>query len=233
MAKLKYYGHACWSLQQGGTNVLIDPFLKDNPWVKGIPGDVRPTAILVTHGHADHLGDTVGIAKQTGASVLAMVEIANYLEEQGVKSIGANIGGVVRFEFGWAKMVPAWHSSTWTAADGAQRSTIPNGFVVRFFDKTFYHAGDTTVFQDMKLIGEVTPIDVALLPIGGYYTMGIDDAVKAAELLAPKVVIPMHYSTWPPIEQDPEVFKRAVEAKTAAKCVIVKPGTEWEVPDHL
>lgn len=233
MARLKYYGHACWSLQQGNTNVLIDPFLSDNPWTKGIPTDLRPTAIFLTHGHSDHLGDAIAIAKQSGAPVLAMVELADYCQEQGAKSIDGNFGGVVKFDFGWAKFVPAWHSSTWAPPGGALRSTTPNGFVIRFFDQTFYHAGDTGLFYDMKLIGEINPIDVALLPIGGHYTMGVEDAVRAVELLTPKLVIPMHYSTWPPIEQDPEEFKRLVESKTAAKCVVVKPGAEWDVPANL
>lgn len=230
MTKLTYYGHACWSLQHNGANVVIDPFLTDNPWLASFPDDLRPTAILLTHGHFDHLGDALELAKRSGAPVLAMVELAAYCQEQGVNSIDGNFGGVIPFDFGWAKFVPAWHSSTWRPPGEPMRSTTPNGFVVRFFERTFYHAGDTGLFYDMKLIGETTPVDVALLPIGGHYTMGIDDAVKAAELLAPKIAIPMHYSTWPPIEADPEEFKRKLEAKAAARCVIVKPGESWEVP---
>jgi L-ascorbate metabolism protein UlaG (beta-lactamase superfamily) len=231
---LKYFGHACWLLQHGNTNVVIDPFLSESPWLNGgIPRDLEPDLVLLTHGHFDHLGDTIEIAKRRRAPVLAMVELADFLNEQGVKSIDGNFGGVIKFDFGWAKFVPAWHSSTWMLPNQAQRSSIPCGFVIRFFDQTIYHAGDTCLFYDMKLIGEVTPIDVALLPIGGHYTMGVDDAVKAVELLAPKVVVPMHYNTWAPIEQDPEDFKRKVEERTAAQCNIVKPGTEWEIPAQL
>lgn len=233
MATLKYFGHACWLLKQDGTSVLIDPFLRDNPWVKEIPADLKPDLILLTHGHFDHLGDAMDLARATDASVVGMVELAEYCQECGVKAIDGNLGGTLKFDFGWVKFVPAWHSSTWTPPGQPMRATTAHGYVIRFFDHTIYHSGDTAVFLDMQLIGELTPVDVALLPIGGHYTMGVDDAVKAVELLAPKIVIPMHYSTWPPIEQNPEDFKDKVESKTASKCVIVKPGTEWEIPATL
>ncbi|MHB1416377.1 MAG: metal-dependent hydrolase [Chloroflexota bacterium] len=233
MAKLKYYSHSCWSLQQDNVNVLIDPFFRNNPMAKGIPDDLRPTTILLTHGHYDHLGDAIEIAKRSGSPILGIKELADYCKEQGVESIDGNIGGTVKFDFGWVKFVPAWHSSTWTPPGQPPRSTTPNGYVIRFFDHTIYNSGDTGLFYDMKLIGETTPIEIAILPIGGHYTMGVADAAKAVELLAPKITIPTHYHTWPAIDEDPNEFKRKVESQTGAKVVIIQPGGEWEIPASL
>ncbi len=233
MAKLKYYGHSCWEFKQDDTSLLFDPYLSESPWTKGIPADLHPTLILLTHGHFDHLGDALEIARRSGAPILASYELANYVQEEGLQAIDGGFGGVDTFDWGWVKFVPAWHSSSWTPPGQSLRSNIPNGFVVKFFDHTYYEAGDTCAFLDMKLIAELTPIDVALLPIGGHYTMGVQEAVKAVEFVGPKVALPMHYSTWQPIEADPEEVKRLVESQTKSKVVVLRPGAEWDVPESL
>lgn len=168
------------------------------------------------------MGDAVAISKRTGASILAVVEMAARCRQAGAQAIGANYGGTVSFDFGKVKLVPAWHSSS--VGDDLLYAGNPCGFVVQFPGLTIYHAGDTTVFSDMRLIAEMTPINVALLPIGGFYTMGVDDAAKAVQFLDPDMVIPMHYDTMPPIKQDPAEFKGKVEANLRSKVVILKPG---------
>lgn len=232
MMKVTYYGHACFLLENDETSVLIDPFLTDNPVVARYPVGLKPNVVLVTHAHGDHIGDAVAIAKDCRACLVSMPEIARYAAEQGVSLVQeGNMGGRVNFDFGFVKFVPAWHSSSLPGSNVAVGS--PCGFVINFFDRVFYHTGDTSVFSDMRLIAELTPIDVAMVPIGGLYTMDIPEAVKAVEFIRPKVVIPMHYNTWPVIEQDPEEFQSQVKAKTGANCVVVRPGDAWEVPAQL
>lgn len=225
--KVTYYGHACFLIERGGTGVLIDPFLTGNPVVAEYPAALKPTVILVSHAHGDHIGDAVQIATSTGACLVSLPEIASHAAEQGATVAAGNMGGRVNFDFGFVKFVPAWHSSS---LPGSNLSVgTPCGFIVKFFDHVFYHAGDTSVFGDMRLIAELTPVDVALVPIGGLYTMDVPEAVKAVQLIEPKIVIPMHYNTWPVIEVDPEEFKTRVEAMTAARCVIMRPGATWDV----
>lgn len=204
---------------------MIDPFLTGNPLAATTAEKLSPNLILVTHGHGDHIGDAVAISKRTGAPIVAVYETAARCGQAGGKVIGAHYGGTVGFDFAKVKLVPAWHSSSF--GEDLAYAGNPCGFVVQFPDGNIYHAGDTTVFGDMKLIGEVTPINVALLPIGGHYTMGIDDAVKAVELLRPNVTIPMHYNTLPEIKQDPQEFKSKVESKLNLKVVVLKPGEEY------
>jgi L-ascorbate metabolism protein UlaG (beta-lactamase superfamily) len=219
---IRFLGHACFELSDGDTRVLIDPFLTGNPKAAVEAGDVDPTHIFLTHGHADHLGDTVDLAKRTGAQVVAIVELANEIGESGVDNVSdPNIGGTVEFDGGlWVRYVPAWH----TAVSPSGTPHTPAGIVVGIGGKVVYHLGDTGLFSDLSLPGRRDDIDVALMCIGGHYTMDRHDAVRAAELVAAKRVIPCHYGTFPPIETDAEAFKREVETSTDAKVVILEPG---------
>ncbi|MGB7587952.1 MAG: metal-dependent hydrolase [Solirubrobacterales bacterium] len=231
--EIKFHGHACFELNEGDTTVLIDPFLKpNNPAATASAEDVEPTHIAVSHGHADHLADAVAIAKRTGAHCVAIVELANWLESRGAPTVSdPNLGGTIEFDWGWIKLVPAWHTSTapgseeapYSAEHGVSLGTAA-GLVIRLGDVTVYHSGDTCLFGDMKLIGERNPIDVALLPIGGHYTMDRHDAAVAAEFVNAATVIPMHYDTFPPIAVDAPAFKGEVESKTSSNVVLLKPG---------
>jgi L-ascorbate metabolism protein UlaG (beta-lactamase superfamily) len=227
MATLTYIGHSTFALEADGKQVLIDPFISGNPSAKHSADDFNPQTILLTHAHNDHVGDTVDIAKRSGAKVIATAELAGYLGQQGADTVGANHGGTVQFDGGSAKFVPAWHTSTYSTPDGIMAPGVPAGFIVKFGGKTIYVAGDTCLFGDMKLIGE-TGIDIAILPIGDHFTMGPDDAVRAVEFVNPKVVIPCHYNTFPPIQQDPNAFKSQVESKTGASCEVLEPGSTYD-----
>ena len=218
---IRFLGHACFELSDGSSRVLIDPFLSGNPKAAAKPDDVDPTHILLTHAHVDHSLDAVAIAKRTGAHCVAIVETANWLGSEGVENVSdPNLGGTVEFDWGWVKLVQALHSST--TQDGTV--TYASGLVVNIGGKTVYHLGDTCLFGDLRLIAQRTPVDVALVPIGGHYTMDRHDAVTAVEFIDPSVVIPIHYGTFPPIETDAEAFKADVEAQTNAQVVILAPG---------
>ncbi|HEY6398684.1 MAG TPA: metal-dependent hydrolase [Solirubrobacteraceae bacterium] len=220
MTDIRFLGHACFELAGGDDTVLIDPFLSGNPKAAISANDAAATTILLTHGHGDHLGDTVSIAKRTGAPVVAIVELAREISEEGVDVRDPNLGGTVKFDWGWAKLVPAWHTST------TPKGTVntPAGLLINFHDTVIYHLGDTCVFSDLQLVGKRAPIDVALMCIGGHYTMDRSDAVDAAELVAGKTVIPCHYGTFPPIETDAQAFKSDVESATGSDVVILEPG---------
>jgi L-ascorbate metabolism protein UlaG (beta-lactamase superfamily) len=218
---IRFLGHACFELTDGDTRVLIDPFLTGNPKAAVEAGDVDPTHIFLTHGHADHIGDTVDIAKRTGAQVVAIVELAGELGESGVENVAdPNIGGTVSFDDVWVRLTPAWHTST--TPNGTVNT--PAGLVIGLGGKVVYHLGDTSLFSDLALPGKRDAIDVALMCIGGHYTMDRHDGVAAAELVGAKRVIPCHYNTFPPIETDAQEFKREVEATTNSKVVILEPG---------
>ena len=225
---ITYLGHAAFLIKSESGEILIDPFLSGNPNSPVKPDEVNPKFILVTHGHGDHLGDTVEIAKRSGALVIAPFELGTYIEREGVKNVHTmHIGGSFTFPFGKLIMTIAHHGSA-VIKDGEIIYTgNPCGYVIKLKDRTIYHAGDTGLFVDMKLIGERNKIDVALLPIGGNYTMDIDDAVYAVKLINPDVVIPMHYNTFPVIEKDPEEFKRRVEEETNSRCIVLKPGESY------
>jgi L-ascorbate metabolism protein UlaG (beta-lactamase superfamily) len=215
---IRFLGHACFELSDGETRVLVDPFLTGNPKAAVEASEVEPTHIFLTHGHPDHWGDIVDIAKRTAAQCVAIVELANELGDKGVESVAdPNLGGTVEFEGGWVRLVPAWHTST---TPGGTVNT-PAGLVIGMGGKTVYHLGDTALFSDLRLVGERDSIDAALMCIGGHYTMDRHDAVKAAELVGAGTVIPCHYDTFPPIETDAEAFKTDVES---SEVVILQPG---------
>jgi L-ascorbate metabolism protein UlaG (beta-lactamase superfamily) len=220
---IRFLGHACFELSDGDTRVLIDPFLTGNPKAAIAAEDVDPTAILLTHGHGDHLGDTVAIAKRSGAPVVAIVEIANELGEEGVEVFDPNIGGSVKFDWGWVRLVPAWHSSVTPKGT----PSTPAGLVVSIGERIVYHLGDTCAFSDMQLVGKRAPIDVALMCIGGHYTMDRTEAVDAAQLIGAKTVIPCHYDTFPAIETDTQAFKSDVESATGSNVVVLEPGESY------
>ncbi|RMH28975.1 MAG: metal-dependent hydrolase [Planctomycetota bacterium] len=214
-----YLGHSGFVIAAGDHAVAIDPFLTGNPLAVHKPGDLAPTHIALTHGHEDHLGDTVSIVKRTGAEVFAAFELCNYLSEQGVSATQPmNPGGRVDTPFGFVALTQAFHSSS----HEGRYLGMPCGVILNIAGVTLYHCGDTALFGDMKLIGEVYRPDVAMIPIGDRFTMGPELATRAAELIRPKVAIPIHYNTWPPIEQDPARLTPAgIEVK------VMKPGETW------
>jgi L-ascorbate metabolism protein UlaG (beta-lactamase superfamily) len=220
--EIRFLGHACFELVEGDARVLVDPFLTGNPKAAMSAAEVDPTHILLTHGHADHYGDVEDIAKRTGAQLVAIVEIANELSDAGIENVAdPNLGGTVKFDWGWVKLVPAWHTST---TPKGQVNT-PAGLLIGIGDVTVYHLGDTALFSDLQLIARRgNPIDVALMCIGGHYTMDRIDAVTAAEFVAAGTVIPCHYDTFPPIETDVQAFKSEVESQTSSKVEVLQPG---------
>jgi L-ascorbate metabolism protein UlaG (beta-lactamase superfamily) len=219
-----FLGHSCFMVAHGDCAVIIDPFLTDNPQAAAKAEDIKVDAVLLSHAHGDHIGDAVTIAKANKALVIAPFELANYCAAQGCEVHAMHIGGGHTFPFGHLKLTIAHHGSA--LPDGSYGGN-PCGFLLTMGDKVFYHSGDTGLFYDMKLIGEMQPIDLAVLPIGDNFTMGIDDAVKAVELLRPKAVVPMHYNTFPVIAANPNDFvKRVVELGTNA--VVVQPGESFE-----
>jgi L-ascorbate metabolism protein UlaG (beta-lactamase superfamily) len=223
---IRFLGHPCFELTEGDTRVLIDPFLTGNPKAPVAASEVNPTHIFLTHGHADHYGDIEDIAKRTNAQVVAIVEIANELSGAGVENVSdPNMGGTVVFDDVWVRLVPAWHTSTTPKGT----ASVPAGIVVGLGGKVVYHLGDTALFSDLKLVGERDPVDVALMCIGGHYTMDRHDAVKAAELVGARTVIPCHYNTFPPIETDAEAFKADVESQTSSKVEILEPGETFSL----
>lgn len=217
---VRFLGHACFELSDGETTVLIDPFLTGNPKASASAAEMQPTTLLLTHGHGDHFGDTVDIAQRTGAPVLAITEIAGELRGDGVEAIDCNLGGAATFDWGSAKLVPALHTST------TPKGTVsaPAGLVIDFKGTVVYHLGDTALFSDLQLVGKRRPVDIALVCIGGHYTMDRHDAVDACDLVGAKTIIPCHYNTFPPIETDAGAFQSDIERALDATVVVLEPG---------
>jgi L-ascorbate metabolism protein UlaG (beta-lactamase superfamily) len=221
-ANVRWLGHSAFHLSGGGADVLIDPFLTGNPKAAATADELPADVILVSHAHGDHVGDTVAIAKRTGATVVAIVELAAELSEEGVENVrDPNLGGTVTFDWGWVKLVPAWHTSTTPNGTVA----IPTGMLIHIGGKLVYHTGDTCLFSDMKLVARRgDKVDLALVPIGGHFTMDRYDAVTAVEFINPQQVIPIHYGTFPPVETDAEAFKQDVQQAGFSEVLVLNPG---------
>jgi L-ascorbate metabolism protein UlaG (beta-lactamase superfamily) len=216
-----WYGHAALGLETAGYKILVDPFFSGNPAASVTAENVPADFILVTHGHGDHIGDTVAIAKRTGAQVISVAEIANWLDKKGVKAHGQHLGGGYNHPFGYLKLTLALHGSG--LPDGSYGGN-PCGFLLTTQDgEKIYMAGDTGLFGDMRLIGE-EGLTLAVIPIGDNYTMGPADALRAVKLLQPKHVVPIHYSTWGLIAQDPQAWAAQVRKETQAQVHVLKPG---------
>lgn len=228
MAKLRYLGHSAFYLEGEGIKALIDPFLTGNPLAAAKNEDFTDiNFIFITHGHGDHVGDAIEIAARCGATIFTCNELAGWLSAKGLKTEGMHIGGRAQFSFGKVKLTPAWHGCPIQENGDVRYGGIACGFVIEVEGKKVYHAGDTGLTMEMKLLEE-EKIDVALLPIGGYYTMDADDAARAAGFVQPRVIIPMHYDTFPPIKADPKAFAGKVAERGPAKVEIVAPGQEFE-----
>ena len=226
--KISYYGHACFMLE-GSKKIIIDPFLTGNPTATKKPEYIKADYILISHGHGDHLGDGIKIARQSGGTIIAPNELAVFCEQKGAKVHNMHIGGIY-FDGVKVKLTQAWHGSAFVDDQDIIYTGNPCGFLIWMDNLCIYHAGDTGLFGDMDtVIGRNNQIDVALLPIGDNFTMGPEDAVIAAKWLKAKTVIPMHYNTWPLIAQDPHLFKEKVEAQTQSKCLVLKPGESTEI----
>jgi L-ascorbate metabolism protein UlaG (beta-lactamase superfamily) len=221
MPKITFLGHACFLLEEEEKETLVfDPFLKENPLAPLQADQIKANYILISHAHFDHISDAHEIAKANKATIISTAEISSDAQGKGINAHSLHIGGRHSFPFGWVKVTLALHGSGIAGGHAC-------GFVVNYYGKNIYFAGDTGLFSDMKLIGELTPLDLALLPIGDNYTMGVDDAVLAASFLKASWVIPYHYNTWPLIEADPEDFKKKVEEKTESKCLVLDPGKSF------
>lgn len=222
--KVIWLGHATLLIEVNGTRLLIDPFLSENPQATVKPEEAQADYILISHGHFDHVADALAVARRTGATVISNFEICTWFNKQGYENTHPqHIGGGFNYPFGRVKLTLALHGST--LPDGTSGGN-PCGFLLYLEGKKIYHAADTGLFGDMRLIGE-EGIDLAVLPIGDNFTMGPDDALRAVKLIQPRVVIPIHYNTWELIAQDPRAWKQRVESETQARCVVLNPGESY------
>jgi len=224
MATATFLGHACVLLQDGDHRLIIDPFLTGNELAPMRPEQIEVQHVLISHGHGDHVGDAMAIAKRCGATVVSNYELALLFGKEGINAHPMHIGGAHNFDFGRVKLTIAHHGGGY-GPDASRYTGPPVGFLVTLGGKVVYHPGDTGLFYDMKLIGEMNSIDLAFLPIGDNFTMGIDDAVKAAEFLNAKRVVPRHYDTFDVIKADPQQFAARVKN---SQVVILKPGDTLE-----
>ncbi len=220
--EIRWLGHSAFALEADGRTVLVDPFLSGNPSAAASADEVAADAILLTHGHSDHFGDTVGIARRTGATVVAITELADELsvDEQDLDLRDPNLGGTVDLGFASVRLVPAWHTAT--SPKGTPHTAA--GLVIEMGGRRIYHLGDTALFSDLALPARRGHIDVALMCIGGHYTMDRFDAVVAAEWVGADQIIPCHYNTFPPIQTDAQAFKADVQGAGFAEVVVLDPG---------
>src|SRR5690625_583750 len=210
--KISYHGHSFVRVETDSHKILIDPFITGNSLCDVEANTVEADVILLTHGHNDHVGDTMPIAERTGAQVVALNELAVYLNQKGIEAHGMNIGGGYQFDFGHVKYTQAFHSSSYEEEDGTFIYTgMPGGIILTIGDKTIYHLGDTALFTDLKMYGDMHEFDLAFIPIGDNFTMGPDEALIAADWIKAKRVVPVHYNTFPVIEQDGEDFVNRVQ----------------------
>lgn len=226
--KVTFLSHAGFLLEGSKGSIIIDPFLNGNPLAVHKPTDLKADLILVTHGHGDHMGDAPEIAKNSGATIVGIAELARHCQNKGLKAHGMNLGGGYDLGIAHIKMTLAFHSGG-SFNDPAEYLGSPCGFVITMDDKIIYHAGDTALFGDMELIGRQYRPNLALLPIGDNFTMGPEDAAAAVSLIKPNFVIPMHYNTFGLIKQDPNQFKTLVEEKNKTRVIILNPGDSWEL----
>lgn len=225
-SKITWLGHSTFQIETAGKTILLDPFLTGNPSAAISANEATADAIIVSHGHGDHVGDTIEIAKRTKALVIANFEIISWLEKQGVKNVHSqHIGGAHQYEFGTVKLTIAHHGSM--LPDGSNGGN-PCGILLKLTDGTIYFAADTGLFYDMTLIGE-EGVDLAILPIGDNFTMGPEDSIRATKMIAPKRVMPMHYNTWPLIEQDAASWADQIRAQTSAEPVVLEPGESCQL----
>lgn len=229
--KIQFHGHACFSIfpEENGKHILIDPFFTGNPTAVITAADITPDAILITHGHHDHIGDTVTIAKRTGCMVVCNVEIASYLAKKGVTNIhGMNIGGGYQFPFGYVKMVSATHSSALEEDGQMIYLGNPAGFLIKADGRIILHAGDTGLSHEMTLVGNSNRIDLAMLPIGGNFTMDEKDAMLAARALRARQIIPMHYNTFDLVKADVNFFANQL-LNFGVVCPVLAPEETYEL----
>lgn len=220
---LTYYGHAAFTVSDGTTTVLFDPFISDNPWTNVCPTDLACQYIVLSHAHGDHYGDVEAIAKAQDALVISTAEVAGKAGAAGCRAHAMHIGGAASFPFGTIRLTPAFHGS---GVEGGMAC----GIILEMGGQRLYFAGDTGLYSDMKILNRFGPIDCAILPIGDNFTMGIEDAALAASWIQPRLVIPVHYKTWPIIDQDPEAYKELTESKYHIPVQVVTPGSTFAIP---
>ena len=230
---LTFLGHSAFLISNGKHTIAIDPFLTDNPVATMKPEDVKCQYIGITHGHFDHIGDSVELAKANDACIIATFEIASFMESKGVQKVEpANTGGRIQTDFGWVAFTQAFHSSSYAGLSAGPNEAVymgmPNGLMINIDGITIYHCGDTDVFGDMALLHDIYQPEIALVPIGGRFTMDPALAMRAVDLIKPKCAVPIHYNTWPPIEQDPNDF-----APNGVHTQRMKPGEVWDIDPAL